>query len=476
MLVFCLIIILLCQFSESVDTSVFDYVNPFIGTGGDGFGVGCLPLGSQVPFGFMRVGADTAGIDGLWESYSRTGGYRYNDVNIRLFSHTHMVGAGVVDLGTVGVMPTNTLFDTIDTFDDKLDRFPWMQPFSHDNENATVGYYNVLLKNSSIFVELTSTNFVGAHRYTFNQNYNNNNNNANGKHPKNIKTSKNQKNRKNIASGNSVNAQKQHNSRQRMTDSGSNSSGKYIIIDSGYTLTGGDSCPNASVTIDYINQEIYGFNINNGGLSERFGGLITYFSIKLDQNFSDIVGTWKGRDITKNIKVNNSITVIGSHSGVWIEFDSESSDTVEMYVGISAISVEHARLNRENDMKLYNSFDAILKYNQDRWLNEVFNLVSVNSIGNNVHEDNITVFYTALYHTHFAPTRYDETNFEYKGFDKEIHTLQQNVYGLSNVSNHYYSDMSIWDVFRSEYPWYVQLSLFYFILFFLIFVLLILFG
>jgi hypothetical protein len=33
------------------------------------------------------------------------GGYYYGDEYIRLFSHTHMVGSGVLDYGNIGVMP-----------------------------------------------------------------------------------------------------------------------------------------------------------------------------------------------------------------------------------------------------------------------------------------------------------------------------------------------------------------------------------
>jgi len=39
--------------------------------------------------------------------------------------------------------------------------------FSHLNESASPGYYRVYLRDSRVMVELTATEHVGYHRYTF---------------------------------------------------------------------------------------------------------------------------------------------------------------------------------------------------------------------------------------------------------------------------------------------------------------------
>ena len=39
--------------------------------------------------------------------------------------------------------------------------------FSHKNETASPGYYKVLLKDDDITAELTSSERVGFHKYTF---------------------------------------------------------------------------------------------------------------------------------------------------------------------------------------------------------------------------------------------------------------------------------------------------------------------
>jgi putative alpha-1,2-mannosidase len=58
-----------------------------------------VPVGAQLPFGMVRVGPDTA-LDGYAIPFNHFGGYYYNDNEIRLFSHLHMVGSGVLDYGT----------------------------------------------------------------------------------------------------------------------------------------------------------------------------------------------------------------------------------------------------------------------------------------------------------------------------------------------------------------------------------------
>ena len=53
----------------------------------------------------VRLTPDTVAIDDIFIPFNHFGGYYYNDGHIRLFSHTHMVGSGVLDYGTIGVMP-----------------------------------------------------------------------------------------------------------------------------------------------------------------------------------------------------------------------------------------------------------------------------------------------------------------------------------------------------------------------------------
>ncbi|MBO4851096.1 MAG: GH92 family glycosyl hydrolase [Prevotella sp.] len=121
------------------------YVNPWIGTGGHGH----VFLGANVPFGFIQLGPTehTRGWD--WCS-----GYHISDSILVGFSHTHLSGTGIGELGDVTFLP-------ISYVDQKEVKF------SHENEMAHPGYYAIKLNQPNVFVELTATQRVGFHRYTF---------------------------------------------------------------------------------------------------------------------------------------------------------------------------------------------------------------------------------------------------------------------------------------------------------------------
>lgn len=126
------------------------YVNPFIGTGGHGH---TYP-GATMPHGMVQLSPDTR-LDG-WDGCS---GYHYSDSYIYGFSHTHLSGTGVSDYGDVLVMPMNGKPSP----NNKI----YGSTFSHANERASAGYYEVNLQDDNINVALTATERVGYHRYTF---------------------------------------------------------------------------------------------------------------------------------------------------------------------------------------------------------------------------------------------------------------------------------------------------------------------
>lgn len=122
-------------------------VNPFIGTGGHGH---TFP-GATMPFGMIQLSPDN-GTEG-WDWCS---GYHYSDSLIAGFSHTHLSGTGIGDLCDIALMPY------LSAEAKKGGRVA----FSHAQEAAKPGYYQVKLAND-IEVELTTTERVGYHRYTF---------------------------------------------------------------------------------------------------------------------------------------------------------------------------------------------------------------------------------------------------------------------------------------------------------------------
>ena len=152
--------IALLTFTAIAGAAVTDYAKPLIGTADHGH---VFP-GATVPFGMVQLSPDTR--DGSADDAYQDGsaGYHYSDTSIMGFSHNHLTGTGIGDLGNVLLMPTVG----------ELKLEAGAQPgqgyrarFSHDQEEARPGYYRVFLPDSRINVELTATARVGFHRYTF---------------------------------------------------------------------------------------------------------------------------------------------------------------------------------------------------------------------------------------------------------------------------------------------------------------------
>ena len=129
-----------------------EYVNPFIGTDFTG---NTYP-GAQAPFGMVQLSPDN-GLPG-WD---RISGYFYPDSTIAGFSHTHLSGTGAGDLYDISFMPVTLPYKEADA------PLGIHSLFSHDEETASAGYYQVRLKDYDINVELTATARCGIQRYTF---------------------------------------------------------------------------------------------------------------------------------------------------------------------------------------------------------------------------------------------------------------------------------------------------------------------
>ena len=132
-----------------------DYVNPMVGTGGHGH---TFP-GAVWPFGMVQLSPDTR-IDDSWDG---CGGYYYEDSFIYGFSHTHLSGTGVSDYGDVLMMPTGGPSSRLPSFNP----YAYRSRYSHSTEVAEAGYYSVYLPVYEIKVELTATERMGVHRYTY---------------------------------------------------------------------------------------------------------------------------------------------------------------------------------------------------------------------------------------------------------------------------------------------------------------------
>lgn len=134
-----------------------DSVNVFIGTGGHGH---TFP-GATLPHGMVQLSPDTRLFG--WDACS---GYYYDDTSIMGFTHTHLSGTGIGDYGDILFMPVVGEKPLIAGTAENPDE-GYRSRFSHEQESARPGYYQVLLQDDSINVELTATLRVGLHRYTY---------------------------------------------------------------------------------------------------------------------------------------------------------------------------------------------------------------------------------------------------------------------------------------------------------------------
>ena len=137
---------------EKHEIDYTSYVNPFIGTDFTG---NTYP-GAQAPFGMVQLSPDN-GLPG-WD---RISGYFYPDSTIAGFSHTHLSGTGAGDLYDISFMPVTLPYKEAEA------PLGIHSKFSHDDESAYAGYYQVRLTDYNINVELTATERCGIQRYTF---------------------------------------------------------------------------------------------------------------------------------------------------------------------------------------------------------------------------------------------------------------------------------------------------------------------
>lgn len=133
------------------------YVDPYIGTGDHGH----VFMGANVPFGLVQLGPSNIPQDWDWCS-----GYHISDSTIIGFSHMHLSGTGIGDLGDINLMPAigNPTLARGNAADKESGMYSL---FRRETEKAKAGYYAVHLDRYGVDVELTATKRVGFHKYTF---------------------------------------------------------------------------------------------------------------------------------------------------------------------------------------------------------------------------------------------------------------------------------------------------------------------
>ena len=338
-------------------------VDPFIGTGGIGFGYASLSPAAQLPAGFVKVGPDTT-MRGIHPSQSHFSGYYATDQQVRGFSHIRLVGTGATDLGNLRFLPMASLNDSD----------PWVRyaNMDKDSEAAAPGRYSVRLPDEGVTAAMSATNFGAIHDYAFD-------------------------------------------------------GGAYLQIDAGAAIT--DSGTEvAHVTVEGTN--VSGYVEHHGGFTGRSTPFTLYFDIELNTAPTS-VAVWDASG------VQDAATATGERGGAILGFADGTH--LEARVGLSLVDADSARANRIAEVG-DSSFDDIAADAATAWEGVLDN---VRIAGGTEREQ--SMFYSALYNAYRMPSNLTEPDGRYVGFD-----------GLPHDSDgtDYYSDLSMWDTFRTLHPWY----------------------
>lgn len=167
-----------------------------------------------------------------------------------------------------------------------------------------------------------------------------------------------------------------------------------------------------------------------GSFAGRYGGIKVYFAAK----FSAPV---RKHQIWKNDEFPVSESEVqGDRLICVLEFDRQ---IIELKLAISHVSIDNAWENLDSETGNMD-FEALSFEATKAWESR---LSSILVRGGNI-EQQIN-FYTALYRSFQMPTVFNDVNGDYMGFDKLVHKVD---------SFRYFTDMSIWDTFRTTHPLY----------------------
>jgi predicted alpha-1,2-mannosidase len=297
--------------AQQKEVKLTDYVNPFIGTGAvdnNSLSGSNFP-GPTVPFGFVQLSPDTED-----KPDNPASGYDYNSKTIVGFSHTHLSGTGVADLFDVLIMPATGEIRSV-AGDAKIPGSGFRSAFSHQEETAKPGYYQVKLKDYDINAELTATEHVGLQRYTF---------------PAGTKG--------------------------------------HIMIDLDHSLDKSRSywsCKILGAEIRLINDHtVEGYRILTGWAKLRK----VYFHAEFSAPITSST-LFNGKRGNENISIIN-----GTNIKAALNFDTRLKSQVLVKVSLSPLSIENARENMKAELSGWD-FDGVVKQTSEKWERELSKII-----------------------------------------------------------------------------------------------------
>lgn len=207
----------------------------------------------------------------------------------------------------------------------------------------------------------------------------------------------------------------------------SNSSPSSIIIDLKHGIS--DQPRECFIRVTG-NNEIVGLRRSQGWAADQYVYFVARFSAPF-KNFTVMAN---------DEVIGNQTMAEGKSVKVILDFENIPNNQLIVKVGISAVDVEGAINNLENEAPHFN-FDKYLAGATKLW-NKHLNKINIK--GGTTEQKR--TFYTALYHTQIAPNLYTDVDGRYRGMDKKIHKAPK--------SHDMYTIFSLWDTFRATHPLY----------------------
>jgi predicted alpha-1,2-mannosidase len=281
--------------------SLVDYVRPFVGTQGEG---NTYP-GAAAPFGMIQLSPDTD--KELWETAS---GYEYSDSSIIGFSLTHLSGTGIPDLGDILFVPGVGTPKFIPGSKADPDS-GYRSPYSHEDEEASPGYYRVRLLNSGVDVELAAADRAGMLRLTY-----------------------------------------------PASDSA------FVLVDLSHVLRWDVIWSRVRVEND---STITGFHLVNGWAKERY----VYFAARFSRPFDDYGIVKDGKAVLYNTyRFRSRSEAAGKSLQFHARYKTRRDEAVMIKVGISAISAENAMRNLDAEIPDW-GFERVRAETREKWNREL---------------------------------------------------------------------------------------------------------
>jgi predicted alpha-1,2-mannosidase len=173
--------------------------------------------------------------------------------------------------------------------------------------------------------------------------------------------------------------------------------------------------------------EIEGMRISSSWADKQ----ILYFVARFSKPFNTF------RIDKDGIPVTGSRDVTGTNIISEFIFPTGTENKILVKVGLSAVSCENARKNLDAEIPGWD-FDKVAEDADNAWNEELGKILVSGGT-----REQMTTFYTSLYHSLLNPNLYSDIDGSYRGRDLKVHTSK----GID-----YYTVFSLWDTYRAEHP------------------------